>query len=489
MPLRVLLVAAEIAPFAKVGGLADVAGALPKALRALGHDVRTIMPLYGFIDPERWGLAPVAGGQPFLVGPDQEEARLWIAESDTTPVYFVDAPAYFAREQVYGYPDDLRRFLFFSRAVVQVPEVLGWAPDVIQTNDWHTAVIPHWLRHPEDPPPASRDAASLLTIHNLAYQGGFDPWTDGQGWIRPEALYRREDGSFDLLSQGIESADLVTTVSERYAEEITTPEFGEGLDGLLRRRANALRGILNGIDVDLWDPATDLAIAQAYSAEDVAAKGVCKEALQREAGFDVRGRTPLVGLVGRLADQKGFDLVAAVLPSLLAEMDLQVVLLGTGDERYHDLLRELAAHNRRQLAAFLTFDDALARRVYAGCDLFLMPSRFEPCGLGQMIALRYGSVPVVRRTGGLADTVVDYQAATGRGTGFVFDQYDPVALTFALGRAIEVYRNPLAWAAVQHQGMTTDWSWRSSAARYVEAYRYAIQVRKARAEGSPVPRG
>jgi len=283
-PLRILLVAAEIAPFAKVGGLADVAGALPKALRAVGHDVRAIMPLYGFVDPSKWGLTQVAGGRSFPVGPGDEDARLWVSAAGPAPVYFVDAPDYFGRDQVYGYPDDLRRFLFFSRAVLHAADVLEWEPDVIQTNDWHTAAIPHWLRNGEDVPARSRTAASMLTIHNLAYQGGFDPGSDGQGLFDPGRLYRRADGSFDLLSQGIASADLVTTVSERYAEEITTPAFGEGLDDLLRARANSLRGILNGIDYDLWDPATDEALPARYSATSPDGKAACKEALQLEAG-------------------------------------------------------------------------------------------------------------------------------------------------------------------------------------------------------------
>jgi starch synthase len=268
-------------------------------------------------------------------------------------------------------------------------------------------------------------------------------------------------------------------VSERYAEEITTPEYGEGLEDLLTRRQNALRGILNGIDYEIFDPATDPAIAQHYSVDQLDGKEACKAALQREAGFDVNPRTPLVGIVGRLADQKGFDLVAQVLEPLLAEVDVQLVLLGTGEPQYHDLFRQLAAHNRRQLAAYLTFDAALAQRIYAGSDMFLMPSRFEPCGLGQLISLRYGTVPVVRATGGLADTVTDYQPSTRRGTGFVFRRYDPVALVVALGRALEIYRQTDRWREIQVQGMQKDVSWGASAGRYVEAYHEAQRIHRA----------
>ncbi|MBM2813089.1 MAG: hypothetical protein HW416_3848 [Chloroflexi bacterium] len=282
------------------------------------------------------------------------------------------------------------------------------------------------------------------------------------------------------MSQGIAGADLINTVSERYAEEITTPEYGEGLDGLLTARQNQLRGIVNGIDYDIFNPETDAAIAARYSVDALAGKVQCKAALQQEVGFDLNPRTPVVAMIGRLVDQKGFDLVAPILDRLLSEIDLQFVILGTGDPEYHEMLRERAARNRRQLAAFLTFDAALAQRIYAGADMFLMPSRFEPCGLGQLISLRYGTVPIVRSTGGLADTVTDYRGATHRGTGFVFRDYNAVALSVALGRALEVYRQPDRWLEVQVQGMRRDSSWAASASRYVDLYHEAIELRRLR---------
>lgn len=478
--LRVLFVAAEAAPFVKVGGLADVAGALPKALRALGVDVRVIIPRYRQIDGERHGLRPALGGAAIPVPGGAETATLFEAESGGVPILFVWSERYFGRDRVYGEADDAERFLFFCRAALAAVERLGWQPDLVHCNDWHTAVIPHWLRTGR----VQLEAATVLTIHNLAYQGRFDPLAFPD-WIDPSALYRRADGGVDLLSQGIRDADIVTTVSERYAQEITTPEFGEGLEDLLTSRQNDLRGIINGIDDEVYDPARDPAIAQPYSADALDGKAACKLALQQEAGFDPSPRTPLVGMVGRLTDQKGFDLVAEILEPLLAETDLQVVLLGTGEPRYHDRFRELAAHNRRQLAVYLTFDPALAQRIYAGADIFLMPSRFEPCGLGQLIALRYGTVPVVRFTGGLADTVTDYQPATGRGTGFVFRRYHPVSLTFVLGRALEVYRAPECWRAIQRRGMTEDHSWRVSARRYVDVYHEALDRARLRRGRSP----
>lgn len=472
-PLKILFAAAEVAPFAKVGGLADVAGALPKALRAAGHDVRIIMPCYRSIDGARYGLHEALSGARFEVPGSSESAGLMETTIGDVPVYFVDDAHYFGREQVYGFPDDIERFLYFSRAALAAVGPLQWVPDVVHCNDWHTSILPLWLHGHR---PGIEAAASVLTIHNLAYQGSFDPAGFPPAWTELQGLYRRANGSFDLLSQGIHAADLITTVSERYAEEITTPEYGEGLQDLLTKRQASLRGILNGIDYDVFDPATDPAIAQRYSVESLDGKEACKLALQQEAGFDANLRTPLIGMVSRLADQKGFDLIAAVLEPLLAEVDVQVVLLGTGEPRYHDLFREMVARNRRQLAAYLTFDAALAQRIYAGADVFLMPSRFEPCGLGQLISLRYGTVPVVRATGGLADTVADYQPSTGRGTGFVFHRYDPVSLVVALARALEIYRQPERWREIQVQGMRKDVSWGASAGRYVAAYREAQRV-------------
>jgi starch synthase len=474
-PLKVLFCSAEVAPFVKVGGLADVAGALPKALRALGHDLRVILPAYRQINREKWGVRP-AGLPPIAVPGAGAPAGLSEAVESGVPVYLVENEEYFGRDAVYGFPDDPERFSYFCRAALGVLEAIGWMPDVVQCNDWHTAIIPRWLHERADLSAGLKKAASLLTIHNLAYQGDFDPAELELPWLDRASLQASPDGTFDFMTQGIYGADIINTVSETYAQEITTPSYGEGLDTLLRDRANQLRGILNGIDDQRFDPATDPDIAANYTADTLQGKAACKAALQQEVGFDLNPRTPLIGLIGRLVDQKGFDLVAQILEPLTAEVNLQVVILGTGEPKYHDLVRELAAHNRRQIAAYLTFDEALAQRIYAGCDLFLMPSRFEPCGLGQMIALRYGTVPIVRSTGGLADTVTDYQPMTDRGTGFVFRRYDATALTFALGRALEVYRQPDRWRSLQQQGMAQDFSWDASARKYVDIYREAQTI-------------
>jgi starch synthase len=477
-PLKVLFVAAEMAPLAKVGGLADVVGSLPRSLRELGVDARVVLPRY----PRISGDLPQIAALPSPVDRGSE-LRILSTSAGGVPVFLVDDRLYFDRPEVYGYADDGSRFLAFCHAALQAMEALAWIPDVVHCHDWHTAIVPHWLRAGAHVPVALRGSASVLTIHNLAYQGWFDPAGPDGRWIVPEAFYSRPDGGHDLLTQGIASADLVTTVSESYAHEITTPECGEGLDGLLRDRMNSLRGILNGIDWVDFNPATDRALAASFSAEHPEGKAACKQALQREVGFDLSPRTPLIGVVGRLVEQKGVDLLAEVLPAVLAELDLQVVLLGTGEPAYEGRFREMSSRARRQLAAFLTFDEALARRIYAGADIFLMASRFEPCGLGQLISLRYGTVPVVHRTGGLADTVVDYQPSTHRGTGFLFRGYDPTALALALGRAIEVYRDSSAWSTIQRNGMLQDFSWTASAARYLDAYHDALALRAARQVG------
>jgi len=435
------------------------------------------MPGYGQINRKARGVHP-SGVAPIQVPGGGEAAPLSEADDNGVPVYLVESERYFGRDAVYGFPDDPERFLYFCRAALGALDSLNWAPDVIHCNDWHTAMIAHWLHTRTDLPANARGAASLLTIHNLAYQGEFDPEALDLPWLDASTLEASPNGKYSFLTQGLHDADIINAVSERYAQEITTPEYGEGLDSVLRPRQNQLRGILNGIDFERFDPSTDKDIASNFSAEAPDGKIACKLALQQEAGFDVNARTPLIGLIGRLVDQKGFDLVAEILQPLTAEVNLQVVILGTGDPKYHDLLRELAAHNRRQIAAYLTFDEALAQRIYAGCDMFLMPSRFEPCGLGQMIALRYGTVPIVRQTGGLADTVVDYHPASDRGTGFVFKIYDDTALTFACGRALEVYPMTDQWRSLQQRGMRQDFSWIASAQKYVETYTEAQEFHR-----------
>lgn len=471
-PRRVLFAAAEVAPFAKVGGLADVAGSLPRALHALGHDVRVIMPRYRSIDPRRFGLVPV--GDPFHVSLGQlgsTEVMLLRGSINHVPIYFVESPAFFDRPAIYGEPDDLARFVCFCRAVLATPAVLGWEPEIVHANDWHTALLPHWLAQ------RPRRPATVLTIHNLGYQGVWDRNSLTRLGLDVQRLEPRRAsafGDYDLLTQGIVSADAITTVSPTYAREILTPELGEGLHDLLRRRQDRLFGILNGIEVAEFDPATDPHLVAPYSIDDLRGKALTKAALQREGGMAEEPDWPLIGIVSRLVDQKGFDLVTNILETLMTETTLQLVVLGTGQPEYQEMFREVAARYPGRAYVTLAFDSALAQRIYAGSDAFLMPSRYEPCGLGQMIALRYGTVPIVRKTGGLADTVEDYDPREGMGTGFVFQRYDPRSLLVAIVRALETYCYPESWQRLMRNGMARDVSWGHSAIHYAELYERAI---------------
>ena len=479
--MRILFASAEVSPYAKVGGLADVAGALPKSLRDLGHDVRIIMPRYGRIDPERYSLEPVL--DTFLVHlPDREEpaSLLKTMLDGSVPVYLVESDRYFEREAIYGYPDDGERFLFFCRAVLEAMKQLEWRPDILHSNDWHTAILPNLLKTAYDDDPFYAKTASVFTIHNLAYHGIFDQKVLaitglGGGFLRPQI--GEHPDQVDLMSQGILYADVVNTVSPTYAEEILTPEFGEGLDHVLKYRKARLFGILNGLDTDTFNPATDPNLAAHYDLDRLERKVENKLALQREGKMIEDPSIPIVGIVSRLADQKGFDLLEPIIEPLLREAGVQLVLLGTGDQHYQDLFRRIGERYPGSTAIALTFDVALAQRIYGGADIFLMPSRYEPCGLGQMIAMRYGTVPVVRRTGGLADTISDYEPSTGAGNGFVFEHYSSYACFIALVRAVEAYRRLDEWQLLQRRGMQADLSWTASARRYVELYNKAQEFK------------
>ena len=479
-PLRILFVAAEAVPFAKVGGLADVAGSLPKALRRLGDDARLTIPKYGTIDEAKFGLTPALEPFPVPVGSGDLSASVLKGLVDNElPAYLVANEKYFAREEIYGYDDDGERFIFFCRAVLEMLKGLGWQPDIIHCNDWHTAIIPNWLKTILKDDPFFAHTATVFTIHNLAYQGIQEPGllkfarVEEYGLI-PHPKDEELSQVVVLMARGIIFADVINTVSERYAQEILTPEYGEGLDPILAQRRDRLFGILNGIDYDSWNPATDPHIAANYDLTSLDRRVENKLALQREAGLPVGAEIPLLGMVSRLADQKGFDILAEALDEMM-KLNLQFVLLGTGERRYHDFFAQVAEEYPHKAAVFLRFDPALARRIYAGSDMFLMPSHFEPCGLGQMIAMHYGSVPIVRSTGGLADTVQDCDPATLRGNGFVFQEYDAGALLKAVKRALDTYRRKGLWRALMERGMRADFSWAASARKYVELYGKALE--------------
>jgi len=478
-PLKVLILAAEIVPFAKVGGLADVVGALPKALQALGHDVRLVMPRYRQVDPNRFHLQPILEAVPVSMGNYQVQVSVCRGEiGDHIPVYMIDAPRYFDRENIYGYTDDGERFILLCRAALETVQALNWSPDVVHCNDWHTGIVPNWMQTIYRDNAFFANTASVYTIHNLAYHGIFGyrllevAGVATNGFLYPQIA---EFGNVvDIMGRGILFADTVTTVSERYAQEILTPTFGEKLDHLLRSRRDRLFGILNGIDYQEINPATDGYIHTQFDAQSLERRIENKVALQEQMHVPVREDVPLLAMISRLTDQKGFDLLGQIIQPLLAQ-GIQFVLLGIGDQHYHEMFQSLAARYPEQVAIFLTFNTELARRIYAGSDMFLMPSRFEPCGTSQMNAMRYGCVPIVRQVGGLADTVQEYDPSSGDGNGFVFKNYDPWEFFAAVVRAMALYRFKDIWRTLQQRGMEADHSWNASAKRYVEVYRNAIE--------------
>jgi starch synthase len=481
-PLKVLILAAEIVPFAKVGGLADVVGALPKALQALGHDVRLVMPRYRQVDPGRFHLQSILEAIPVSMGNYQVQVSVRQGEiGDHIPVYMIDAPRYFDRENIFGYTDDGERFILFCRAALETVRALSWSPDVVHCNDWHTGIVPNWLHTIYRDDAFFSNTASVYTIHNLAYHGIFGyrllevAGVATNGFLYPQSV---ESGNVvDIMGRGILFADAITTVSERYAQEILTPTFGEKLDHLLRSRRDRLFGILNGIDYQDSDPATDDYIHTQFSVQSLDRRVENKVALQQQMHLPVREDVPLLAMISRLTDQKGFDLLAQIIQPLLAQ-DVQFVLLGIGDQHYHEMFQSLAARYPEQVAVFLTFNTELARRIYAGSDMFLMPSRFEPCGTSQMNAMRYGCVPIVRQVGGLADTVQEYDPSSGEGNGFVFKNYDPWEFFAAVVRAMALYRFKDIWQTLQRRGMEADHSWHASAKHYVDVYRNAIEYHR-----------
>ncbi len=470
--MRILFVAAEANPLAKVGGLADVIGSLPNALAGLGHEVRLIIPQYGCIDTNRFPTVTVTDKLEVPTAGGMQPASLRITNVKKVFTYLMGNERYFSGE-VYG-GDDLNRFLFFSRAVFAVLPRLGWKPDIIHCHDWHTALLPMWLKK------AGTPYASLFTIHNLAYQGLFDDnflnvsglrqdWKDFPAGSPPPP--------YNFLSQGIIWPDLVTTVSETYAREILTPEYGEGLNHILRYRQKDLVGIVNGIDYDDYNPEKDPYIPARFGSSSLEKRAGNKMALQKQFNLPVDAEIPVIGMVQRLDDQKGIDILGRAIDSIM-QTKAQLVIVGQGREHYEAMLKESAGRYPRQIGLFTGFDEAVARLAYAGCDIFLMPSRYEPCGLGQMIAMRYGAIPVVRHTGGLVDTVPELSPDMSRGNGFVFRDYSTEALVSAVKKSLEAYKNTKAWLKIVERVMKLDFSWHNSAKKYEAAYKRAFDPRK-----------
>lgn len=482
-PFTVLYLSTELVPYARTGGLAQVAAALPRGLRELGDDVRLILPRYGLIDPARHGLRRLLDSFPVPFEQNHEHAGLWQAPETDLPIYFIEHERFFgSRQGIYSFPDDGERFIFYSRAALEACRHLGWQPQIIHCNEWQTALIPNWLRTTYAEDPFFTETAVIYNIHNLSYQGIFGhrvleiAGIHSHGFIAHPDLSAGLNEVVSMMGRGIIFADMIVTVSPTYAREILTPEHGEGLDPLLRDRQHRLIGILNGIDTALYNPATDTALAAAFDAADLRGRSQCKRSLQQESGLPPTSDIPLIGLTSRLNDHKGYDILSAVLEPLLQHLDAQWLIMGTGEPRYHNYLRDLEARYPARLRALLTYDEALMRRLFAGSDILLMPSRHEPCGLDQMIAMRYGAIPVVHATGGLADTVSDHHPPA-LGTGFRFDPYDGMALFAAVVRAVEIYRHSDLWAQMQQAGMRRDFSWAQPARAYHAIYRQARSLK------------
>jgi starch synthase len=479
--LKVLVATAELAPFAKLGGVADVAAALSKELRRLGHDVRVVLPRYRSVDVGRFGLRPVVNDLQVPLGTQVMQATIYEGRLAEVVVYFIDCPALYDRDGMFGFGDDDARSVFFSRALLEMLPALGFIPDVIHVHDWYAALVPNLLDRVYSTGPYT-EIATTMTIHNLAAQGVFGfgalMLAGLQEWGLIKLGIPGLDNVVNVLGRGIHYADVVNTVSERYAKEIQTQEYGEGLDELLRRNTHKVYGVINGIDYEIFDPERDPNIPHRYSAASPGAKALCRSELRAELGLEDVNK-PLCAIVSRFYDVKGLDLIEQALPELV-QLGLQVAVIGAGDRRYEDMFRRWSAELPHQVSVSIGFDSALVQRIYAGADMLWMPSRFEPCGLGQLIALRYGTIPVVRATGGLADTIKDYDPAAERGNGFRFGPYDPWQFFAAVVRAAETFRHTESWAWLVNHAMTADVSWSRSAQRYVELYLSAIAARHER---------
>ncbi len=486
--LKICFVSSEVSPFAKTGGLADVAAALPAALKAMDQDVRLMMPKYRMINDRKYVLRDVIRLREVKV---DLGGKVRIASGKTAflpntkvHVYFLSIPEIFDRKGIYQDPatgkdfeDNAERFAYFSKAVLETLKLLYWQPDIIHCNEWQTALIPYYLKTTYAEEEFFSGTKTVLTLHNLAYQGIFPIELAKQLNIAEEEVQPggafEFNGQINLIKGGILYADVLNTVSERYAEEITTsPEYGFGLEAVLQQRKKDLFGILNGVDYSVWNPETDRYLPEKYDAKSLDKKVENKKALCAQFKLPFKETTPLIGMVTRLVEQKGIDLVIEGMEAIM-KRGVQLVILGTGEEKYQHALQSLAEKYPQQLAVYFKFDEKSAHLIEGGADMFLMPSRFEPCGLNQMYSLKYGTVPIVRETGGLADTVENFDPQSGKGTGFTFKEYAVDAMLEAIDRALETFQDKATWVKIQKAGMRKDFSWENSAKKYLKLYEKA----------------
>ncbi|MBQ7541280.1 MAG: glycogen synthase GlgA [Clostridia bacterium] len=469
--MKVLYAASEALPFIASGGLADVAGSLPKALRRKRVGCRVVLPLYGTIPQELRDTMRFVTSITVPVAWRRQYCGIFETKYDGVTYYLLDNEYYFKRDSIYGHYDDGERFAFFARAVLEILPYIGWKPDVIHCNDWQTALTPVYYQTMYAGREGYEDIKTVFTIHNIQYQGRYsmDILEDVFGLSRNDAYLVEYGGDVNLVKGAIECAHKVTTVSPTYAEEILDPWFSYGLDPILRERSFKLQGILNGIDVELYDPENDPLILSPYSAQDVEGKAINKANLQQLLGLEQRPEAPLIGMVTRLVAHKGLDLVRAMLDDLLATTDAQIAVLGSGEREYEDFFRYIEGKYHGRASARIGFIPELAHKIYAGCDIFLMPSKTEPCGLSQMVALRYGAIPIVRETGGLRDSVRD--SGDGEGNGFTFRNYNAHDMNHTIHRALLGYRDAEGWKTLMRRAMSCDNSWTRSALEYLHMYK------------------
>jgi starch synthase len=485
--MKIAFAASEVVPFSKTGGLADVAGSLPKALEKLGCEVKIFTPKYSSIDEDSCGLEYCwdVGEMPIRVAGLVRTAHVHRAKlpNSNVEVNFIDCPHYYFRGRIYTTdPDEDERFILFCKGVIETMQRLKWVPDIVHCNDWQTGLLPLYLKDNYGWDKAYADVKSLFTIHNIAYQGKFPQMTMFNAEINGDYFYKggpvEDNGSVNFMKTALSFSDIINTVSKTYAKEILTPEFGAGMETILDKRSNDLYGILNGVDYTAWNPEHDKHIRYHYSLDDMSGKLDNKKFLMERFALPFDEKLPLIGIVSRLAGQKGFDIISEAALDLM-ELPAQWIILGNGDDKYEAFFKMLTLQYPDKVASYIGFNNELSHWVEAGSDIFLMPSHYEPCGLNQIYSLKYGTVPVVRKTGGLADTVHDWDEyqwlGEDSGTGFSFNDYTPYALVTSLQRAIKYFHEKEIWNIIQRNGMMKNYSWETSAKEYIELYRKALK--------------